>query len=131
MQGALLLAKLFINSYPGFLTLATLLGVSTALVYPTFLMVIAEYALTPQRGHLPPLARRCLLCRGRAAHGYSDRLTGTIGGIGGHWRAHGTVGFGYPAAYCPSVADERPVPARNGVRPALLPGRRLFLASLG
>lgn len=84
MQGAVLLAKLFIDSHPGFLTLATLLVVGTALVYPTFLVVIAEYALTSQRAYsvVPPLAR-CRLCRGRAAHGYFNRLTGTIGGIGG------------------------------------------------
>ena len=51
MQEALLIAKLFINSYLGFLTLETLLGVGTALMYPTFLVAIAEYALTPQWAH--------------------------------------------------------------------------------
>ncbi|RSK31070.1 MFS transporter [Hymenobacter metallilatus] len=49
LQGAVLLAMLFTSSYSAFLTLATLLGAGTALVYPTFLAAVGEYAPAPQR----------------------------------------------------------------------------------
>ncbi len=49
LQGAVLLALLFTYSYPGFLALAALLGAGTALVYPTFLAAVGEYAPAPQR----------------------------------------------------------------------------------
>ncbi len=49
LQGAVLLAMLFASSYPMFLLLAALLGAGTALVYPTFLAAVAEYAPAPQR----------------------------------------------------------------------------------
>ncbi|GAB3874914.1 MFS transporter [Hymenobacter segetis] len=49
LQGAVLLAMLFTNAYPVFLLLAALLGAGTALVYPTFLAAVAEYAPAPQR----------------------------------------------------------------------------------
>ena len=49
LQGAVLLAMLFASSYPVFLGLAALLGAGTALVYPTFLAAVAEYAPAPQR----------------------------------------------------------------------------------
>ena len=49
LQGAVLLAVLFTDSYPGFVGLAALLGVGTALVYPTFLAAVAEYAPLTQR----------------------------------------------------------------------------------
>ena len=51
LQGAVLLAMLFTDSYPGFVLLAALLGAGTALVYPTFLAAVAEYAPLPQRAH--------------------------------------------------------------------------------
>ncbi|GAB2798173.1 MFS family permease [Hymenobacter luteus] len=51
LQGAVLLAMLFTSSYPVFLLLAGLLGAGTALVYPTFLAAIAEYAPLAQRAH--------------------------------------------------------------------------------
>lgn len=51
LQGAVLLAMLFASSYPVFLLLAALLGAGTALVYPTFLAAIAEYAPLAQRAH--------------------------------------------------------------------------------
>ena len=51
LQGAVLLAMLFTNTYPVFLLLAALLGAGTALVYPTFLAAVAEYAPAPQRAH--------------------------------------------------------------------------------
>ena len=49
LQGAVLLALLFANSYAAFLGLAALLGAGTALVYPTFLAAVAEYAPALQR----------------------------------------------------------------------------------
>ena len=49
LQGAVLLAMLFASSYSMFLALAALLGAGTALVYPTFLAAVAEYAPAPQR----------------------------------------------------------------------------------
>ena len=51
LQGAVLLAMLFTNTYPGFMLLAALLGAGTALVYPTFLAAVAEYAPLAQRAH--------------------------------------------------------------------------------
>ena len=51
LQGAVLLAMLFTNAYPVFLLLAGLLGAGTALVYPTFLAAVAEYAPLTQRAH--------------------------------------------------------------------------------
>ncbi|QKG57917.1 MFS transporter [Hymenobacter sp. BRD128] len=51
LQGAALLAMLFASSYPAFLLLAALLGAGTALVYPTFLAAVAEYAPLAQRAH--------------------------------------------------------------------------------
>ena len=49
LQGAVLLAMLLADSYAAFLGLAALLGAGTALVYPTFLAAVAEYAPAPQR----------------------------------------------------------------------------------
>jgi MFS family permease len=49
LQGAVLLAMLFTDSYPAFMGLAALLGAGTALVYPTFLAAVAEYSLVAQR----------------------------------------------------------------------------------
>ena len=49
LQGTVLLAMLFASTYPVFLVLAALLGAGTALVYPTFLAAVAEYAPAPQR----------------------------------------------------------------------------------
>jgi MFS family permease len=51
LQGAVLLAMLFTSSYPVFVLLAGLLGTGTALVYPTFLAAVAEYAPLAQRAH--------------------------------------------------------------------------------
>ncbi|MFC7671112.1 MFS transporter [Hymenobacter humi] len=51
LQGVVLLAMLFTDAYPAFLLLAALLGAGTALVYPTFLAAVAEYAPLPQRAH--------------------------------------------------------------------------------
>lgn len=51
LQGVVLLAMLFTSSYSTFVLLAALLGAGTALVYPTFLAAIAEYAPTAQRAH--------------------------------------------------------------------------------
>ena len=51
LQGAVLLAMLFTNTYSAFVWLAALLGAGTALVYPTFLAAVAEYAPLPQRTH--------------------------------------------------------------------------------
>ncbi|MBF9239328.1 MFS transporter [Hymenobacter sp. BT683] len=51
LQGAVLLAMLFTDAYPVFLLLAALLGAGTALVYPTFLAAVAEYAPLAQRAH--------------------------------------------------------------------------------
>lgn len=49
LQGAVLLAMLFASTYPVFLLLAALLGAGTALVYPTFLAAVAEFAPASQR----------------------------------------------------------------------------------
>ena len=51
LQGAVLLAMLFTDSYPVFVVLAALLGAGTALVYPTFVAAVAEYAPLAQRAH--------------------------------------------------------------------------------
>ena len=51
LQGVVLLAMLFTSSYPVFVLLAALLGAGTALVYPTFLAAVAEYAPLAQRAH--------------------------------------------------------------------------------
>ncbi|GAC1376558.1 MAG: MFS transporter [Hymenobacter sp.] len=51
LQGAVLLAMLGAEAYATFLLLAALLGAGTALVYPTFLAAVAEYAPAAQRVH--------------------------------------------------------------------------------
>ncbi len=49
MQGIALLAMAWVNSFAGFIVLSSLLGVGTAIVYPTFLAAISGYTHTDQR----------------------------------------------------------------------------------
>lgn len=49
VQGVALLAMLWANSFTGFLVLSSLLGIGTAIVYPTFLAAISDYTHPDQR----------------------------------------------------------------------------------
>jgi len=49
MQGIALLAMIWANSFSWFLALSTLLGIGTAIVYPTFLAAISDYTHPDQR----------------------------------------------------------------------------------
>ncbi|GAA4455592.1 MFS transporter [Nibrella saemangeumensis] len=49
LQGAVLIAMLWADSYLVFLALSALLGIGTAIVYPTFLTAIARYTHPSQR----------------------------------------------------------------------------------
>lgn len=49
LQGAALLAMLFATTFAHFAALSVLLGIGTAIVYPTFLAAIADYAHPEQR----------------------------------------------------------------------------------
>ena len=135
LQGAVLLAMLFTTSYAGFLALAALLGAGTALVYPTFLAAIAEYAPAPQRAHSVGIFR---LWRD-AGYAIGALLTGILAdwlGLGAALAAIG--GLTVLSAlvirrrmYCPPVVAERPVPARSCEQPVLRSKQGLFLASMG
>ena len=128
LQGAVLLAMLLTNSYPAFVALAALLGAGTALVYPTFLAAVAEYAPAPQRARSVGIFRfwRDLgyaigaLLTGLLADAFG--LTTALAAIGGltllsalviQWRM-----------YCPPAADSPTTPAGNGTcpKPTELPG---------
>jgi MFS family permease len=49
MQGISLLGMIYANSFLGFIVLSTLLGIGTAIVYPTFLAAISDYTHPDQR----------------------------------------------------------------------------------
>jgi MFS family permease len=49
LQGVALLAMIWANSFSGFIALSTLLGIGTAIVYPTFLAAISDYTHPDQR----------------------------------------------------------------------------------
>lgn len=49
LQGVALLAMVWANSFNMFLTLSSLLGIGTAIVYPTFLAAVSEYTHPDQR----------------------------------------------------------------------------------
>ena len=49
MQGGALLAMLAANSFGAFLALSVLLGIGTAVVYPTFLAAVSDYTHPDQR----------------------------------------------------------------------------------
>jgi MFS family permease len=49
MQGAALLGMICVNSFSWFIALSTLLGIGTAVVYPTFLAAISDYTHPDQR----------------------------------------------------------------------------------
>ena len=49
MQGIALLGMVWANSFSSFIILASLLGIGTAIVYPTFLAAISEYTHPDQR----------------------------------------------------------------------------------
>lgn len=51
MQGAAIIAMIFVNSFAQFTLLGILLGVGTAVVYPTFLAAIADYTHPQQRAN--------------------------------------------------------------------------------
>ena len=88
LQGMVLLAMLFTASYPGFLLLAALLGAGTALVYPTFLAAVAEYAPLAQRAHSIGIFR---LWRD-AGYAVGALLTGVLADWLGLSAALGTIG---------------------------------------
>jgi len=89
LQGAVLLAMLFTGAYPVFLLLAGLLGAGTALVHPTFLAAVAEYAPLTQRAHSVGIFRFWrdagyalgALLTGVLAHAFG--LGAALGAIGG------------------------------------------------
>ena len=88
LQGMVLLAMLFTTSYPSFLLLAALLGAGTALVYPTFLAAVAEYAPLAQRAHSIGIFR---LWRD-AGYAVGALLTGVLADWLGLSAALGTIG---------------------------------------
>jgi MFS family permease len=49
MQGTALLAMIWANSFPWFIVLSFILGIGTAIVYPTFLAAISDYTHPDQR----------------------------------------------------------------------------------
>jgi MFS family permease len=49
LQGVALVAMIYANSLSMFMTLSTLLGVGTAIVYPTFLAAVSDYTHPEQR----------------------------------------------------------------------------------
>jgi len=51
LQGAAILAMIFAASFLQFILLSILLGIGTAIVYPTFLAAIADYTHPEQRAH--------------------------------------------------------------------------------
>ena len=135
LQGAVLLAMLFTESYAGCLALAALLGAGTALVYPTFLAAIAEYAPAPQRAHSVGIFR---LWRD-AGYAIGALLTGILADWLGLAAALAAIGgltvlsalVIWRRMYCPPVVvAERPVPAHSSGPAVLLPGRGLLLLSV-
>ncbi|GAC1371315.1 MAG: MFS transporter [Hymenobacter sp.] len=122
LQGAVLLAMLFTDTYPMFLALAALLGAGTALVYPTFLAAVAEYAPAPQR------ARSVGIFRFWRDAGYAlgALLTGILADAFGLDTALAAIGgltvlsalVVQRRMYCPPVATEHPLPACHISRPA-------------
>ena len=122
LQGAVLLAMLFASSYPVFLLLAALLGAGTALVYPTFLAAVAEYAPAPQRARSVGIFR---LWRD-AGYAVGALLTGLLADAFGLPSALAAIGgltvlsalVIHRRMYCPPVADRAAPPARSCARPA-------------
>jgi MFS family permease len=51
MQGVSLIAMLWSNSFSAFIIISSLLGIGTAIVYPTFLASVSEYSHPDQRPH--------------------------------------------------------------------------------
>ncbi|GAA3990946.1 MFS transporter [Hymenobacter antarcticus] len=122
LQGAVLLAMLFAPSYPVFLLLAALLGAGTALVYPTFLAAVAEYAPAPQRARSVGIFR---LWRD-AGYAVGALLTGLLADAFGLPSALAAIGGLTVLSalvirrrmYCPPVAVSAAQPARSCARPA-------------
>jgi len=122
LQGAVLLAMLFTDTYPAFLGLAALLGAGTALVYPTFLAAVAEYTPAPQR------ARSVGIFRFWRDAGYAIGavLTGILADAFGLAAALAAIGGLTVVSslviqhrmYCPPVAADELAPARSCPRPA-------------
>ncbi|MBU6123306.1 MFS transporter [Hymenobacter siberiensis] len=115
LQGAVLLALLFASSYPVFLLLAALLGAGTALVYPTFLAAVAEYAPASQRARSVGIFR---LWRD-AGYAIGALLTGLLADAFGLPSALAAIGgltvlsalVIQRRMYCPPVADGNAAPA--------------------
>ena len=124
LQGAVLLAMLFISSYPVFVLLAALLGAGTALVYPTFLAAIAEYAPTAQRARSLGIFR---LWRD-AGYAVGALLTGVLADTLGLTAALGAIGglTGLSALvirrrmYCLPEVEPSTVPPRSCLQPTSL-----------
>jgi MFS family permease len=51
LQGAVLVSLVFVRSFAGYVILSSLLGIGTALVYPTFLATVAENTNPVDRAH--------------------------------------------------------------------------------
>jgi MFS family permease len=128
LQGAVLLALLFASSYPVFLLLAALLGAGTALVYPTFLAAVAEYAPASQRARSVGIFR---LWRD-AGYAIGALLTGLLADAFGLLSALAAIGGLTVLSalvirrrmYCPPVtaalhsSSGRPLPGHFGRQPA-------------
>lgn len=119
VQGAVLVAMLFTPSYPVFLLLAALLGAGTALVYPTFLAAVAEYAPLAQRAHCVGIFR---LWRD-AGYAIGALLTGVLADVLGLSWALGAIGgltvlsalIIWLRMFCPSVTvSQQTSPSKPG-----------------
>ncbi|MBC6609264.1 MFS transporter [Hymenobacter sp. BT188] len=117
LQGAVLLAMLIVDSYPAFLGLAALLGAGTALVYPTFLAAVGEYAPAPHR------ARSVGIFRFWRDAGYAigALLTGILADAFGLGAALGAIG-GLTVASALVVRGRMYCLPAAGADPAAAPG---------
>lgn len=89
VQGLALLLMVFATDFSHFVLLSIMLGIGTAIVYPTFLAAIADYAPPIQRAESIGIFR---LWRD-LGYAFGALLTGIIADyLGIHW-AVGTIGF--------------------------------------
>lgn len=89
LQGIALLMMIYATSFLHFVTLSVVLGVGTAIVYPTFLAAIADYAHPEQRAESIGIFR---LWRD-LGYAVGALLTGILAdSLGINW-AVGAIGF--------------------------------------
>ena len=89
IQGFALMIMLFANTFTHFAILSIVLGIGTAIVYPTFLAAIADYVHPQQRAESIGIFR---LWRD-LGYAFGALLTGILAdSLGIHW-AVGTIGF--------------------------------------